>query len=306
MLPGQCLTLLREVQGSDARIRNGTGGAAEQIRKLTAENKRLADQKAALERRNALGKQPVGADEAHKLREDNRWLAPLPMSSTCASAAASCAADGRRSALGLHVGCEPWALCEGGRSAGHAAHTRPAGASSSSARPARPGRRASSRGACRQLKEERQKLQAEMDKVTKVATLVGSRMARLVMDARRNANGNTQLTDELKRYNRRLEARRPPPAAAAAATETGSLVLCRQGPSALRQAPAPDACRLDLFSPLPRLLANPNSAPTLGGDGTLPAGADRKRPAVRHNPDHAEVGGHHRRAARLRGQLGHL
>lgn len=44
-----------------------------------------------------------------------------------------------------------------------------------------------------------------MEKVTKVATLVGSRMARLVVDARRNASGNTQLVEELKRYNRRLE-----------------------------------------------------------------------------------------------------
>lgn len=55
------------------------------------------------------------------------------------------------------------------------------------------------------LREEKAKLQAEMDKVTKVATLVGSRLARLVMDARRSSTGNTQLVDELKRYNRRLE-----------------------------------------------------------------------------------------------------
>ena len=48
-------------------------------------------------------------------------------------------------------------------------------------------------------------MQTEMDKVQKVAMLVGGRMARLVTDARRNASGNTQLTDELKRYNRRLE-----------------------------------------------------------------------------------------------------
>ena len=49
-------------------------------------------------------------------------------------------------------------------------------------------------------------MQSEMDKVTKVATLVGSRLARLVMDARRSTTGNTQLVEELKRYNRRLEA----------------------------------------------------------------------------------------------------
>ena len=59
----------------------------------------------------------------------------------------------------------------------------------------------------RALKDERQKLQAEMDKVTKVATVVGGRLAKLVMDARRNASGNTQLVEELKRYNRRLEVR---------------------------------------------------------------------------------------------------
>ena len=46
-----------------------------------------------------------------------------------------------------------------------------------------------------------------MDKVTKVATVVGGRLAKLVMDARRNASGNTQLVEELKRYNRRLEVR---------------------------------------------------------------------------------------------------
>ena len=64
---------------------------------------------------------------------------------------------------------------------------------------------ASHHAACRALKDERQKLQAEMDKVTKVATVVGGRLAKLVMDARRNASGNTQLVEELKRYNRRLE-----------------------------------------------------------------------------------------------------
>ncbi|KAK9795491.1 hypothetical protein WJX73_005706 [Symbiochloris irregularis] len=57
----------------------------------------------------------------------------------------------------------------------------------------------------RQLREEKVRLQAEMEKVTKVATLVGSRLARLVMDARRSTSGNTQLVDELKHYNRRLE-----------------------------------------------------------------------------------------------------
>ena len=46
--------------------------AQETIRKLTAENKRLAEQKAALERRTALGKQPLGADEPWRLREENR------------------------------------------------------------------------------------------------------------------------------------------------------------------------------------------------------------------------------------------
>ena len=58
---------------------------------------------------------------------------------------------------------------------------------------------------CRALREEKARLQAEMEKVTKVATLVGSRLARLVMDARRSTTGNTQLVEELKRYNRRLE-----------------------------------------------------------------------------------------------------
>ena len=53
-----------------------------------------------------------------------------------------------------------------------------------------------------------------MDKVTKVATVVGGRLAKLVMDARRNASGNTQLVEELKRYNRRLEVRAPGGAAA--------------------------------------------------------------------------------------------
>ena len=59
------------------------------------------------------------------------------------------------------------------------------------------------------LREEKARLQAEMDKVTKVATLVGSRLARLVMDARRSSTGNTQLVEELKRYNRRLEVPSP-------------------------------------------------------------------------------------------------
>ena len=58
---------------------------------------------------------------------------------------------------------------------------------------------------CRILREEKGRLQSEMEKVTKVATLVGSRLARLVMDARRSTSGNGQLVEELKRYNRRLE-----------------------------------------------------------------------------------------------------
>ena len=58
---------------------------------------------------------------------------------------------------------------------------------------------------CRVLRDDKAKLQLEMEKVTKVATLVGSRLARLVMDARRSTTGNTQLVEELKRYNRRLE-----------------------------------------------------------------------------------------------------
>ena len=78
-------------------------------------------------------------------------------------------------------------------------------------------------------------MQAEMDKVTKVATLVGGRMARLVVDARKNASGNTQLVDELKRYNRRLEARarlpRPPRG------PPGRLPRARAAPRSLRSGP---------------------------------------------------------------------
>ena len=79
----------------------------------------------------------------------------------------------------------------------------------------------------RQLKDERVKMQAEMDKVTKVATLVGGRMARLVVDARKNASGNTQLVDELKRYNRRLEV-----------PKHGTLNPCVQPSQGVRRLPA--------------------------------------------------------------------
>ena len=59
-------------KGENQRPKNGA--SQETIRKLAAENKRLSEQKAALERRTALGKQPMGADEPWRLREENRWV----------------------------------------------------------------------------------------------------------------------------------------------------------------------------------------------------------------------------------------
>ena len=63
----------RGLQG-EPRPKNGAQSPAEQIRKLTAENKRLAEGKAAVERRAAQGKAPAGNEEAWRLRDENRCV----------------------------------------------------------------------------------------------------------------------------------------------------------------------------------------------------------------------------------------
>ena len=87
-LADQNASLTRQLETSAKAAKKGenqrpkNGASQETIRKLAAENKRLSEQKAALERRTALGKQPMGADEPWRLREENRWacgdVGPVP------------------------------------------------------------------------------------------------------------------------------------------------------------------------------------------------------------------------------------
>ena len=66
-----CKPLNPNPQG-EPRPKNGATSPAEQIRKLTAENKRLTEQKAALERRAAAGKAPGGSEDSWRLRDEIR------------------------------------------------------------------------------------------------------------------------------------------------------------------------------------------------------------------------------------------
>ncbi|KAK9863522.1 hypothetical protein WJX84_012268 [Apatococcus fuscideae] len=55
------------------------------------------------------------------------------------------------------------------------------------------------------LLKENQRLSYEIYEVNKVATLVASRVAKVLVGARRSSNFNSALTTELKRWNRKLE-----------------------------------------------------------------------------------------------------
>ncbi len=57
------------------------------------------------------------------------------------------------------------------------------------------------------LQEENSALQYEIDNLNKVASYVGSRVAKVLVGARRANNYNSSLVAELKRWNRKLEVR---------------------------------------------------------------------------------------------------
>lgn len=59
------------------------------------------------------------------------------------------------------------------------------------------------------LQEENSALQYEIDNLNKVASYVGSRVAKVLVGARRANNYNSSLVAELKRWNRKLEVRCP-------------------------------------------------------------------------------------------------
>jgi predicted RNase H-like nuclease (RuvC/YqgF family) len=57
------------------------------------------------------------------------------------------------------------------------------------------------------LQEENSALQYEIDNLNKVASYVGSRVAKVLVGARRANNYNSSLVAELKRWNRKLEVK---------------------------------------------------------------------------------------------------
>lgn len=60
----------------------------------------------------------------------------------------------------------------------------------------------------RALRQDNQTLAGEVEQMNRVASYVGSRVAKVLAGARRANNYNAALVGELKRWNRKLEVRR--------------------------------------------------------------------------------------------------